>query len=74
MAENIAQLQEIVQKLDEAILAIATGGAVASYSIAGRSITKMSAGDMIRLRDYYQVKVDTASSGGGITYAYMGSD
>lgn len=72
MADNLAQMQEIVEQLDQAILAIATGGAISSYSIAGRAITKMSAGDMIKLRDYYQTRVDSVTSGGGVTYAHMG--
>ncbi len=69
---DLAKMQEIVEQIDTALLAIATGGAVSSYAIAGRSITKYSMGELTKLRDYYQGKIDSAMYGNGITYAHMG--
>jgi hypothetical protein len=66
--------REILNKIDETILALISGGAVGSYSIAGRSISRYSLTELRGLRDYYAAQADAEESGGGVTYADMRGD
>jgi len=69
---DLAKMQEIVEQIDAAILAIVSGGAIANYSIANRSIGKYSLRELYDMREKYQGKIDAAMHGNGITYAHMG--
>lgn len=70
---DLAKMQEIVEAIDTAVLNIVSSGGIASYSIAGRSITKYNMGEWMMLRDKYKAEIDSAMYGSGITYAHLGN-
>ena len=61
--------QDIVDAIDAAILAIAQGGAVRSYMIEGKSITKYGFDELMSLRQKYATLAAQETSTGGVVYA-----
>lgn len=61
---------ELLVKVKAAIVARMNGGAVQSYTVAGRDIQYCTLKELLELRDYLERKIDSASSTtGGRTYA-----
>lgn len=52
-----SQTQKMLDAVNAAILAIAEGGAVQSYSIKGRSLSKMPISELLTLRDRLKVQL-----------------
>ncbi len=57
--------QEMVDKIDEAICAV-IDGCHQSYSIAGRSVTRLSLDELRRMRNYWQIKANRENKNGRI--------
>lgn len=63
-----ATAEEIIDAIDDAILAKLEGGAVRSYEIQGRSLTHMSLKELRDLRREYAA-INNAQQGGRTNYA-----
>ncbi len=63
---------QMLTAVNQAIYAHLTGGAVQSYSIAGRNIQKISLNELYQIRDRLKSEV-TGASGGGRNYVTFGN-
>ncbi len=63
----MATKQEMLDNVETAINARLTGGAVASYSIAGRNLQYISLSELMKLRD--KLKAEVAGTKQTTTYA-----
>lgn len=59
--------QELLDAVNTAIENILNGGAVASYSIGGRNLQRMSLSDLMSLRD--KLQAETSAEQGTTNYA-----
>ena len=61
--------QVMLDNVETAINTIMTGGAVQSYSIAGRNLQKYSLTELTKLRDQLRREIAAESSTGATNYA-----
>lgn len=70
---HVATANELLTKVEVAIEARLTGGAVQSYSIAGRDIQYVSLAELYKMRRELQREVNAGKPNGGRTYATFGN-
>ena len=68
----MATTQEMLDKVNTAIVARLDGGAVQSYSIGGRNIQYISLGELYKLRDILRKEVNSSNVSNTRLYAGFG--
>jgi hypothetical protein len=61
--------QTLLDAVEQAILDLTTGGAIVSYAISGRQVTKANLTELFNIRDRLRLEVGRAAGGGASGYS-----